>query len=308
MSQKLILIADPGIDTSFAIALALHDPTFEVLAIAATPGNVTAEQATRNVHLLINEIDPPRWPRIGAAPAIEFPVSGVALHGPDGFGGLSLPQASLHNPMPAEKLVVELVRQHPGEVTIVLLGPTTVLARAMDRDPELPSLVHRVVCLGGSWHEPGNATAVAEFHFYCDPISARRVLHAGMPLTLIPLDVMRKLVFSPRDLLELPAPESRTCRFLRQIVPYGIRASSNLYGIEGFHLKDVIGIAALSVPGALEVQKYPVDVETRGELTRGMSVIDARPNADLSANVQLAIGVDVVKVREYIDRVLRGAC
>jgi inosine-uridine nucleoside N-ribohydrolase len=158
--------------------------------------------------------------------------------------------------------------------------------------------------VGGAWHEPGNASAVAEFHFYCDPSAARQVLHSGIPLTLIPLDVMRKLVFSPTDLLELPAPESRTCRFLRQIVPYGIRTTSNLYGIEGFHLKDVLGVIAVTLPGAVTTKPVVADVETRGELTRGMSVIDTRVGQKEATNVDLAVGADVAAVREYIHRVL----
>ena len=54
-----------------------------------------------------------------------------------------------------------------------------MLARSLDRDAELPSLIDRIVVLGGSWHEAGNASAVAEFHFYCDPPAARQVLHCG---------------------------------------------------------------------------------------------------------------------------------
>src|SRR5437763_4289385 len=125
------------------------------------------------------------------------------------------------------------------------MGPLTVLASAFDRDPELPALVKRLVVLGGTWHEPGNVSAVAEFHFYSDPLAARQVLRCGAPITLIPLDVSRKVLLSPSDLLELPNAESRTCRFLRQIVPHGIRATSNLYGIEGFQLKDVLGVVAV---------------------------------------------------------------
>src|SRR6202008_2459883 len=97
----------------------------------------------------------------------------------------------------------------PGEITVVLMGPATTLARALDREPELGSLIRNVVCLGGSWREPGNATAVAEFHFFCDPLAARQLVRSGLPITLVPLDVMRKLLFSPSDLLNLPAPESR---------------------------------------------------------------------------------------------------
>jgi inosine-uridine nucleoside N-ribohydrolase len=122
---------------------------------------------------------------------------------------------------------------------------------------------------------------------------------------LLPLDASRKLLFSPRDLLELPAPEAPTCRFLRKIVPFAIGATANLYGIEGFHLKDVLGIVALVLPSALTVKPYPVDVETRGELTRGMSVVDARWNRKSANNVDLVVGVDAPAVRKYIDATLR---
>jgi inosine-uridine nucleoside N-ribohydrolase len=304
MPQKVILIADPGIDTSFAIALALHDPELDVVGLVASAGNIPAERATQNVHLLINAIDPPKWPRLGAALPVEYEIDGTRLHGPDGLGGITLPPVTLHQPTPGDKTIVDLVRDNPREVTVIVLGPATALARAFDRDPELPVLIDRIVFLGGAWKVPGNATAVAEFHFYCDPQAARQVLRCGAPITLIPIDAARKLIFSPSDLLELPAPDSATSRFLRQIVPYGIRASSNLYGIEGFHLKDVLGVAAVSMPAKFTIEPHYVDVELRGELTRGMSVVDARPNPGATTNVELVTGVDVVGVRDYIHAIL----
>jgi inosine-uridine nucleoside N-ribohydrolase len=305
MARKVVLVADPGIDGAFAIALALNDPNLDVLGLAATAGNVKAEQATQNVHILVEQLDPPRWPRLGAALAVEYPVDGTQLHGPGGLGGVSFPCATLHHPHPSDKLISDLVRQVPQEVTVVTLGPLTVLARAFDRDPELPALVKQLVCMGGAWHEPGNASAVAEFHFFCDPAAARQVLHCGAPLILIPLDVSRKLLLSPSDLLEIPVEQSPACRFLRQIVPFGIGATSNLYGIEGFHLKDVLAIVAVTIPGALTTRPMAVDVETRGELTRGMSVVDARRGRHAAPNVELATGVDVAAVRQYMDRTLR---
>src|SRR5262249_56574800 len=75
MARKVIIIADPGIDGAFAVALALHDPELDVLALAATPGNVSGEQATHNLHILIDHLDPAKWPRIGEAPAIAFDVN-----------------------------------------------------------------------------------------------------------------------------------------------------------------------------------------------------------------------------------------
>lgn len=307
MARKVVIIADPGIDASFAVALALLDPDMDLLGLGASAGNVDAEQATKNVQIVVEQVDPPRWPRLGAAPLVEYEVDGTRLHGADGLGGTGFPCAKLHRPHPSDKLVGDLIRQHPKEVTVIVMGPLTVLASAIDRDPELPLLVQRLICIGGAYREPGNASAVAEFHFFCDPLSARQVLRCGAPLTLLPLDVARKLLFSPSDLYNLPAAESRTCQFLSKIVPFGIGATSNMYGIEGFHLKDVLGVIALAQPSAVTTRPMVVDVETRGELTRGMTVFDQRHGGRAHPNVDLAVDVDVHAVRAYLKRTLELA-
>ncbi len=307
MPRKVILIADPGIDTAFAVALALADPAFEVVGLLPTAGNVSAEQATANVHTLVDVLDPPKWPKTAAALPAEYELNGVALHSPGGLGGVSFPSASRHSLHPADKVLCDLVREHPRQVSVVCLGPMSLLAAALDRDPALPAVIDQTVLIGGCWREPGNAGPHAEFHVFLDPEAAKRVLRSELNPLLIPLDVTRRLVLSPKDLLELPNADSKTCRFLRQIVPYGIRASSNLYGIEGFHLKDVLGVVAMALPGCVTSEPHHADVETRGELTRGMVVVDTRPHPVGPANVQLATGVSVGEVRQYIDRILRQA-
>jgi inosine-uridine nucleoside N-ribohydrolase len=93
---------------------------------------------------------------------------------------------------------------------------------------------------------------------------------------------------------------------LRQIVPYGISATSNLYGVEGFHLKDVIGIISVTEPEALRTRSMRVDVETRGDLTRGMSVADQRSWQSGSPNVEVVMEVNSVLVRKYISRILNA--
>jgi inosine-uridine nucleoside N-ribohydrolase len=305
MMRKVILIVDPGIDGAFATALALFDASLDVAGIAATAGIVSPEQATKNVQILIEQIDPPRWPRLGAALPHTYNVDGTKMHGPGGLGGVSFPCAQLHHQHSSDKLLIDIVHQYPGDVTVISLGPLTVLARAFDRDPDLPKLIQRLVCVGGARHEPGDAGPVSEFNFFCDPAAARQVLHSGVPLTLIPLDVTRKFVLSPTDLLELPAPESRTCRFLRQIVPHGIRMTSNHFGIEGLHLNSVLGVVAVTMPESLVTKPLVVGVETRGELTRGMTVVDARPGQKGTTNVDMAVDVDVAAVRDYIHQILR---
>ncbi len=307
MAERVIIVADPGIDGAFAIALALLDPRLDVLALAATAGNVSADQATRNMHILLDQCDPPRWPRLGSAPAVSYETDNRALHGPDGLGGVDLPVSKLHNPHPSDKVIVDQVRAFPKDVTIIALGPLTALALALDRDPELPELVHRIVIVGGVHQDPGDIGPVSEFHFACDPTSARQVLRCKAPITLIPLDVSRKLLLSPKELLELPAAESQTCKFLRQIVPFGIRAMSNHRGIEGFYLQDVVGIVSVAVAGALTVRPAIVDVEARGDITRGASVVDTRSWIQSPPNVDLATGLDVAAARSYIRQVLGEA-
>jgi inosine-uridine nucleoside N-ribohydrolase len=304
MSHKVALLCDPGIDGAFAVALALHDPNLEVLGLLATAGNVSAERATKNVQILVDHLDPPRLPRIGAAPAVDYGVDGTKLHGPNGLGGVDFPCAPLHHLPASEKLLADLVRQHPHELTLICLGPLTTVARAFDLCPEAPQLLRRLVCVGGAYREPGNAGPVSEFHFFCDPQSARQVLRSGAPVTLIPLDLMRKVLFAPTDLLGVPTDGSPACRFLRQIVPFGIAATSNLYGIEGFHLKDVLGVVAVSLPALVRTRQMRVDVETRGELTRGMTVFDQRSWEPGNPNVDVAIEADTDQVRSYIGRVL----
>jgi inosine-uridine nucleoside N-ribohydrolase len=304
MARKLIMVTDPGIDGAFAVALALQDPELDLLGLAATAGNVSAEQATRNVHILIEQLDPPRWPRLGAALPLDFGIDAVKLHGSGGLGGVDFPCAQLHHPHPSDKLISDLLHLHPNEVSIVLMGPVSTFARVLDRDAEAATLVDRLIIVGGSWHEPGDASAVAEFHFFCDPPAARQVLRCGAPITLLPLDVTRKLLFAPTELLALPDSESRTTRFLRQIVPYGISGAASLYGIEGFYLQDVLGLIPLVMPSALTTRPVYADVELRGELTRGMSVFDVRWGVPPKPNVELATGVDIAAVRQYVQRIL----
>jgi inosine-uridine nucleoside N-ribohydrolase len=307
MPRKVLIIADPGIDTAFAVALALNDPNLEVVGLLPTAGNVSAEQATANVHTLIDVIDPQKWPKLAAALPARYDADGLALHGPGGLGGVSFPCAMRHTLHPADKVLCELAHEHPRQITVINLGPLTTLASALDRDPTLPAILDQTVVIGGCWKEPGNAGPVAEFHIHLDPEAARRVCAAELNPLLIPLDTTRKLIFSPTDLLELPNPDSRTCQFLRQIVPFGIRASSNLYGIEGFHLKDVLGTVAVAVAGCVSSEPHFVDVETRGDLTRGMTIIDARPNPVAGPNARIATGVAVPEVRTYIERTLKAA-
>ena len=83
-----------------------------------------------------DQLDPPRWPRLGAAPGVDYDIDGKNLHGANGLGNTDFPCASLHHLPPSEKLLVELAKQHPHELTVVCIGPLTVFSRAMVDDSQ----------------------------------------------------------------------------------------------------------------------------------------------------------------------------
>ena len=147
-ARKVILDVDPGVDDAVALCLALFDPRLEVVAITATGGNVSPEQATRNVEAIVEQLDPPRWPRIGAASNdISLPVDARHIHGSDGLGDAAFNVAELHHRHPADHVICNAVRAAPSDVTIVALGPLTNIAAALQRDPDLATIVGHLIIM-----------------------------------------------------------------------------------------------------------------------------------------------------------------
>ena len=169
MAQKLIIDADPGIGDALAVLTAMADPAIDLLAVTATGGTVSGAQATRNIHYLIELVDPVRHPRIGQChlPAAindalpEITRTWTRLNGAEGLGDTPVPAADLHNRRESARLIVDLAREFPGEVRLLTLGPLSNLAVAADYDPQLCECLHSVVVLGGSVCAGGDVTAAA---------------------------------------------------------------------------------------------------------------------------------------------------
>src|SRR5262249_29375549 len=117
----------------------------------------------------------------------------------------------------------------------------------------------------------------------------------------IPLDISRRLEFSPAELDELLAPNSAAGNLLRRIVPGGIRASAEHYGIEGLILADLAGVTWLLWPQHFTTKPMSLDIEVRGELTRGMCVIENRAGKK-APNVDMAIDVDLISLKAEIHK------
>ncbi len=307
MTRKVIIDCDPGIDDAVALCAALFAPNLHVLAVTATEGCVAAEQSTKNLQAIIEQIDPPRLPRIGcASPADNAPaVDARYLHGDDGLGNTFFDVSSLQHRHPSEKVIGDVIRANPGEVTFIALGPLTNLARALQRDPSLTGMVDRIVMMGGSTNGIGNITPAAEFNIHYDPISAQAIFRSLTTKTLIPLDVTRQVFFNINLLKELPGPETNVGGFLRKTIPYVFRSYHQRLGQESINLNDAIALLAVIDPELFETEEMAGEVETVGEMTRGVTVFDRRPQPDWRPNMEVATLVDAAKARDRLLSCLR---
>jgi len=303
MAKKVILDVDPGIDDAMALCAALFDPQLDVVAVTAVGGNCSPAQATRNVQVIVEQLDPPRWPRLGAAslPDNGLPVDGRHLWGVDGLGGVDFEVAELHHMHPSEKVISDQIRAAgEGAVTIIALGPLTNVARAFQRDPELPSLVGEVVMMGGAVSSPGNITPAAEFNIYCDPSSARTVFRSHSTKTLIPLDVTNRVVLSYDLFNQLPDEGTRVGRFLQRILPPAFRGYRQQFGLEGIHVHDMVALSAVTRPELFTTEEMAGDVETNGDLTQGATVFDRRHVPAWRHNMDVAVDIRVDDVASTI--------
>lgn len=314
--QKLIIDADPGIGDAFAVLTALVDPSVEVIGLTATAGSVSGIQATRNLQFLMDLVDPLKHSRIGESNGASAVIDGAdgfdrtrhSLRGEDGLGDLRITVPDLHNRRESAKLIVDLVQESPHEVSVLALGPLTNLAAAIEFDPELPSLLERIVCLGGTDRCPGDISAVAEFNIGCDPEAAALVLKSSAKSVLVPLDVSGSsvLTFDDVDVLTDLIRNTKNGDVLSSLLNYSLRAQ-RLVAREGIPLHSVVALAVAANAEPYSLEAVQADVELYGRLTRGMTVIDRRPGFNAETNLDVVSSVDELGVVDYFSRSLRRA-
>jgi len=315
MKRKLIIDADPGIGDALAIALAIRDPDLELIGLTAVPGTVSGEMGLLNAQAIVSLLDPPLWPRLGVTDgrAIEIPRSSgmiepVFLNGELGLGDLDVPRVALHHRVDAPKLLAELAREHPGEATLLSLGPLTNVLLACERSPDfLMSLKELIVC-GGALAVSGDVTAAAEFNIFAAPAAAQAILAAPCTKTVVPLDVTHRpiLSFDHYDRLKIDGT-TRLGRLIEQTLPFALRAHRERLGQEGLPLQEATALAAITRPHLFERRRYTVGVEDHGRLTRGMTVFDRRKQPVHGPQVDVLTAVDSQGVLDYVAEQLRDA-
>ena len=304
MTSKVILDVDPGFADALAMCLALGESRLDVVAVTATGGVVSPSQATRNVEAIVEQLDPPRQPRLGAAdPHQVLRTDGYDLHGPRGLCGAELRVPELHHRHPSVKLIIDEVRAAPGEVTVITCGPLSNLAAVLRVEPDLATQVGHLIILGGTWLGPGDVTAAAEFNIFCDATSAQFVFQSPITKTLIPLDVSTSIVLD-YGLLDQLAPETTGVgRVLRAILPGAFRAYRQRLGLEGIFAPEAVAVVAALHPELLTTESILGEVEVAGELTHGATVFDRRLHSTSQPNMDVVVSIDTDAA---IDTILRG--
>jgi len=313
--KKLIIDADPGIVDAFTILVALLDPEIEVLALTATAGIVSGSMANQNLQTIINRIVPPKYPRLGfcdeqlaeTIPAIRE-VPNPLLMGETGLGDCPTTAVSLASPHKSAKVMVECVRLHPGEVTVLTLGPMTNISLACEIAPEFLQEVKSIICLGGSINHGGDTTAAAEGNIFADPEAARYLFKADCHKSLVPLDVTDKLRLTFGDLDRLPKEVgSPVTELINDLLPFALRAARRHLGQEGIALRGIAALTAFTRPQLFSRRLMAVDVEIAGELTRGMTVVDRRGLRHELPNIEVLSEIDHRAAFDYFTGVLWNA-
>jgi inosine-uridine nucleoside N-ribohydrolase len=294
---KVIYDTDPGVDDAMALYYALAHPAIEVVGITTTFGNVTVAQAATNA-LYLTAIAGRSMPvTLGMAtpwcrPGGEPPAY---IHGADGLGNLAsrVATGSQLDPRSSAQYIVDMARAHPGDITLVAVGPLGNLSLALKLEPRLPSLLREVIIMGGAITEPGNVSPVAEANIWNDPHAADQVFTAGWKLTMVGLDVTHQVIM-PVAMFKRISDHHRhiATDTLHHAVRFYANFYSNLYPhvakIHGCFGHDLLAFIYLTNPGFFGVDAGRIRVATEG-LAQGQTMMDRK---DFIAYAQKGWGKD----------------
>ncbi len=272
-SQRVIIDTDPGVDDAFAILLALNSPELKVEALTVVPGNVDGRQGLENALKIASLAGRCDLVVAGGAqhPLNQKLITAQYWHGPNGLAGVELPASKCKaDSRFGPDLIIELVHKYPHEITLIPVGPLTNIALAVSKDPSIVPLVKNIVIMGGSI-TGGNVNGAAEANIYNDPEAAAIVFNAGWMVTMIGSDVGERTLMTRKDLAQLQVAHGPESDFVAKLADFYLTRSEKS-GYQGAAMYDPLAVATAIDPTLVTLKDMHVDVETRGEFTRGETV------------------------------------
>ena len=301
MPKPILIDADPGIDDACAILLALASPELSLEGVSIVHGNCSLEQGTIN-GLSVLELG--KASHIPLAKGCSSPLVQPSLLAPETHGNTGLGYAQL--PSPRSKpirqhgcdFLIEKILASPGEITLVAIGPLTNVALAIRQEPRIMDSIKELIIMGGAIRHEGNTTALAEFNTFVDPHAAHIVFHAGIPITLVPLDVTYQCILTSQDLARLQKIDSPISTFIRDATQFYMEYHDDYQGIEGCVINDPLALALTFAPELCDYQELPVDVDISGGVSMGNTFADFYNYQKRPANMKVALGV---RPRDFIE-------
>ena len=276
-ARKIIFDTDPGTDDAMALMLALNSPELDVRAITVVPGNVTAQQGLENALRMVSLANRCDIPVAAGAqhPLFQKLTTAEFWHGKNGLANIELPPSKCKvDARYGPDLIIQMVHAAPHEITLVPVGPLTNIALAVEKDPSIVPLVKEVILMGGSI-SGGNVNAAAEANIANDPEAAQVVFQAGWPLTMVGLDVGDKTLLGKKQLDQLAETHGPVNDFIYKVASYLVNLSAQ-FDSPGTPMYDPLAVGVAIDATLVKAPAMHVDVETRGEFTRGETVANRR--------------------------------
>src|SRR6188508_2025722 len=244
--RPVILDVDTGIDDMVALLIAATAPELNLRGVTCVAGNVEIHHVARNTGKILQMVGRADVPvSIGAARPLQRRLrTAPETHGPTGTGYVELRGEDRklgeteYTPIPAARYLGAHVRRHPGEMTVLALGPLTNLAAAANSGVDLAHGARQVVWMGGTLEERGNTTETGEWNACVDPEAAETCLRAGAIHRIFPLDATQDIVFTMEDLRQLP--DTHLAGIVRDAVRFYVGFHQQADGIDGAYLHDPV--------------------------------------------------------------------
>jgi purine nucleosidase len=293
-ASPVIIDCDPGVDDGVALLLAFAArDALDLRGVTTVAGNVGATLTARNA-CLIREIaareEVPVFAGCGQ-PLRRQPVEAGHFHGESGLGDLPTPTPR-KGPKPlhaVDFLIRELTTAPAASISLVITGPMTNVATAIQRRPDILRGVREFAIMGGARSEGGNITASAEYNIYADPHAAQVVFNAGPPVYAFGLDATHQVRATPPRTAAVAAIGTAAAHAAFTLLEFSNALPANGPREQGSPLHDPCPIAWLIDPSLFEFRRCHIEVETEAALTAGHTAVEFRPRADRVQNVYWAV-------------------
>ncbi|MBQ3295425.1 MAG: nucleoside hydrolase [Erysipelotrichaceae bacterium] len=298
--RPVILDGDPGHDDAIAWVLASTVDEFDIKAITTVAGNQTLEKVTYNARRIaaLLKLD------IEVAKGRNRPIAGDLIiapnfHGETGLDGPKLPEPDHKlSDLSAIEMMAKVLKESKEKVTIITTGAQTNVAALLLAHPELKEKIEMISTMGGGLRN-GNWTTGAEFNILVDPEAAYTVYHSGLPLQMCGLDVTERALVYPEDWERIRALNNPVAKIVAEWLDFFFIHVSSL-GWKGATLHDPCAVMSLIHPEIFEIKDYYVDIELKGEYTRGATVADYHGRLNKKPNCRCVVDLDREKFVEYL--------